>query len=503
MHRGIDGSPSLRLQRMALLGMLFLGSIPKTTFNSSGDWRPPTKISNNEQAMLPRIVSDGRGFVHAVWSGDSNPRPGAPGDTIYYSRWDGGGWSTPVDVLVSPGFAIATRPALAVDSTDTVYVAWQSGGDILFSASHAENALSAHGWSQPEAILEGAPLLYFVDLQASDQGVLHIAYIRESNGELVVSHARSENGGVVWSGPTTVSIGNPEAAPLNPRITLRCNDAVHIVWSEVQYPAAWPPVGVYYSRSVDGGRTWTDPYQLAGYGYGNANVVVSPDGAVHALWSGTHGYVGRYHRWSADGGDSWTEIERLPGIDDSFGQGFPEMVFDEQGTMHVVAGVETQSYLTWHDGSWTDPEVLAEVESDEQLLREGGMPRIALSRGDQLVVLFHDAWNIFFTTKSIGTEGEVAPSIPNEQRRSCAPTPLGNSASDALADRWSSSASYPEDPSAQVGTSSGGVHAEMSRPPQDRRPATQSASAILLGVALSSLFSVGLVLRRITARGKP
>jgi hypothetical protein len=143
---------------------------------------------------------------------------------------------------------------------------------------------------------------------------------------------------------------------------------------------------------------------MAGEGYGRTNVVLDAEGYVHIVWSGTVGYEGRYHRYSADGGSTWTHTYRIPGLENSFGQSYSEMVAGPDDALHVATGVENQRYVAWENGVWSRPEVLADVVSDPELIREGGMPRIALTEGNRLIVLFSDNWAVYFTTKVIDAD---------------------------------------------------------------------------------------------------
>ena len=79
-------------------------------------WSQPIRLTNPEiQSWSPTIASDLAGNVHVLWP--QTMLTGAPtgmGDTLYYARWDGEKWTTPSDVLVSPGNLGAEMPDIAV-----------------------------------------------------------------------------------------------------------------------------------------------------------------------------------------------------------------------------------------------------------------------------------------------------------------------------------------------------------------------------------------------------
>ena len=80
----------------------------------------PITISNSQNDTLyPQTVTDTSGYLHAVWM-DVEPgkiwaRHQNPG--IFYSRWNGDIWSTPVSISNNTGFA--EMPSISSDSTGT------------------------------------------------------------------------------------------------------------------------------------------------------------------------------------------------------------------------------------------------------------------------------------------------------------------------------------------------------------------------------------------------
>jgi hypothetical protein len=380
-------------------------------------WTEPVVLSNNPRAWNPHLTTDAAGVVHAVWNGASNTDPDvdaySASDMIYYARFDGASWTEPVNVLATPGGRRANRPVVAAGSDGTLYVAWLSSGDIYLSSAPADSASSVWAWAAPQVIFGGANLPYWVDLKADERGVLHLALVKELVDVFVIAYSQSDNGGRSWSRSVEVSAAKASVAARNPRLAVGQDGTLHATWAEVQLPDGVPPLGVFYARSIDNGQSWSEPLQMAGEGYGRTNVGLSDENTVHLVWSGTVGYEGRYNVWSADGGQKWTETGRLPGLEESFGTGFSEMVLDSTGVLHLATGINQQRYLTWRDGIWSTPEKIADVVHGREIDREGGMPRIALSEGNRLLVLYHDHWSVFFSTRLIDAPFRpVSTSVP-------------------------------------------------------------------------------------------
>lgn len=86
-------------------------------------WSPPTAISSApERALQPALASDESGNIHAVWqqrSSTSDPYQ------IYYSKYSGGTWTTPVKVSVSNRGEEGT---IEVSTTGTLWVVYNNDG---------------------------------------------------------------------------------------------------------------------------------------------------------------------------------------------------------------------------------------------------------------------------------------------------------------------------------------------------------------------------------------
>ncbi|MEK9176358.1 MAG: hypothetical protein AAB520_02875, partial [Patescibacteria group bacterium] len=114
------------LKRLLLFLILFF-SAALTFSQDANALGNPVKISNSSNDVInPATVADSKGYLHVVWQ---ELTPGQvwtgvnPG--IYYSRWNGDTWSTPLKISENTDFA--ENPAIAVDSNNTVHVVWDDG----------------------------------------------------------------------------------------------------------------------------------------------------------------------------------------------------------------------------------------------------------------------------------------------------------------------------------------------------------------------------------------
>src|SRR3989338_5057807 len=86
----------------------------------------PVKISTSSNATVyPQIVTDSNGYLHIAWmevANDTSIWGGFQNPGILYSRWNGDTWSSPLKISENTGFA--EIPSIAVDSANTIHVAW-------------------------------------------------------------------------------------------------------------------------------------------------------------------------------------------------------------------------------------------------------------------------------------------------------------------------------------------------------------------------------------------
>ncbi len=103
----------------------------------------------SEAELLLEGPTDDNGTNPIVCTGPSNNTHllffGRPADdpdgpvALYYARWVDGGWTTPLDVLVTPDGAIPPTLSAVEDSQGYLHVIWNTNAVLAYPSPFAED----------------------------------------------------------------------------------------------------------------------------------------------------------------------------------------------------------------------------------------------------------------------------------------------------------------------------------------------------------------------------
>lgn len=241
-----------------------------------------TKISNSSSDVaFPQIVTDSKGYLHVVWMEvvpeqiwtGSNPG-------IYYSRWNGDTWSTPLKISENTGFA--SSPSIAVDSTDTVHVVWDDesyAGDSLPVVVYKTRSASGI-WSAIETLTRptGTIAARFSKIAVNSSGEPNVFYTANTDGFKDSIYWTKKVSGF-WSTPELVSKNASDQNIIDSQwVDVRQDTAgnIHLIyWSFGQ--------SVFYRKYASG--VWSTPFQVNTSGnMESIRLGVTPGGEVFVTW---------------------------------------------------------------------------------------------------------------------------------------------------------------------------------------------------------------------------
>ena len=205
-----------------------------------------------------QLVATGDDLIHAFFSQREER-------AIYYSYWDGELWSRLTPVLELPE-GEAGSPAVAAGPDNELFLFVRNNrGGLYFSRAASGNAAQS-SWSTPARLEIGHDgEIGAVDVAEDAAGSLYVAYSVPLN-DTAGSPVQSKDNGTSWSEPLQVFNGAPAGFDVvgAPSLVITDNGLVHIIWKEqsIQGDGVSQPLSLYYTRSEDGGHTFSDPELL-------------------------------------------------------------------------------------------------------------------------------------------------------------------------------------------------------------------------------------------------
>ncbi len=302
--------------------------------------------------------------------------------TTLHTQMIDGYWRSPIDVMVWPD---AGRLTSVVIDQEGLLHAFSATDCISYVNAQHDQAMSARAWGDRICLDETG--LANPTVVRAENGTIYILYAALGNHSYRL--IRSVDGGKTWSSYVT-AVENPDNFLLDPMMAIDNEGRLHLVWSLGQAPDAYPPLGVYYSRSDNEGVNWTVPVQLGGIDEGQPAIAVNND-EVHVLWNGDASKRGRYYRYSRDAGETWMNVEVLSPPASQGGKGGlqrpPAIIIDDVGNVHVLLHEqESIFYMSKNDQGWTTKQSLY----DPGMMRAAEVftVRLAITGGNQLHAIY-------------------------------------------------------------------------------------------------------------------
>jgi hypothetical protein len=296
----------------------------RTSQDFGASFGPPMKLNQQYGAFPPEISADGQGHVYVVWAdertegGTERPRSRSTGHRLYLNRSaDHGATWLPEDVKLSSEMASGGRvmqawPQIRSDAQGHVYVVWfdtrDSGGSIYFRASDD----FGRTWRE-ERRLKGAggDVEGPMQLAATDQGHLYVAWADNREGEYGIYLVASTDHGRTWTEGVRLDVAKAKGARASlPALAADAAGRVYVAWQDARH-GGWD---IYLNRSADFGKTWRpEGLRLNTGPAGEAEaqlpqLAVDDAGTVAVTWQEDRGNdqrEGIYLTWSTDFGQTW------------------------------------------------------------------------------------------------------------------------------------------------------------------------------------------------------
>ncbi|GAB4544527.1 MAG: hypothetical protein Kow0063_38280 [Anaerolineae bacterium] len=371
-------------------------------------WSPDQRVPDYlDDTYTPFLLADQNRTVHAFanqWVGDENSQL-----AIVYRQWSlDGGWTAPVDILLSPVGGAQILGAF-LDQEGMMHVAFWGGearaASLYYARAPAANAGRAPAWSSPRLVGEGLSYPPSGALVGDDKGNLVIVYSgnRDGNG---VYESHSSDAGDSWSEPAPIFLTyDPDLVPFSVRATMGHSGQLHAVWNVVTFEGN--DKSVHYARLDVASQQWSDPVLLEeridkeGFFGPSFPVVADAGDRLVVMYNSGNPDTGgpvaagrpvQRVRLSNDGGRTWRGAE-TPFPNHLGRSGEHSLVVDSNNVVHAlfmqrietsVNGVPTVIDGPWHsalsgNNQWSEPNNFRATWSPHDL-------RAVVSQGNVLLV---------------------------------------------------------------------------------------------------------------------
>ena len=338
------------------------------TSRSLGDtaaWFPPPAVWEGPVAVAAAaapvagmgMVADATGRSHVLWFE-------AAGRQIFHASRDETGWSGVRQVLTSDSGALET---IAVGGNGSrLLLVFRDTGGLHFAQADAQQPTQ---WTTPTALVEGQGDIGEATLFVSGSGEFIVAYPIGLNEPRGIYLVRSADRGASWSEPAQIfsgaAAGWPAVGPAY--LAETAGGRLHAIVSERALPPDNAIIGLDYSRSDDGGATWSAAVPVVETPTRWAAIFGDGERVVHLLWAEpANDRLLLWHALSTDNGDTWGEGSQVGSVD---GSDLPVATIDPTGQLHIL-GMDGGRLLSWtfNGAEWSAGEALTVNLADGGLL---------------------------------------------------------------------------------------------------------------------------------------
>ncbi len=264
--------------------------------------------------------------------------------------------------------AVALIPAPAPGQADPSGVTWEEKIEVA----------SGGGYRGPWRMNESE--FHFIDdptVAINEQSFVGVAWADQSRQDIFFQ-IYEPDGKMRFEEPVNVSV-SPRIFSWLPRMVIASGDAsdVYILWQEIVFSGGSHGGEIFFARSTDGGKTFSDPVNLsnsiAGDGKGrltrrywhngSLDLAMGPQGDLYAAWTEYEGNL--WFSRSTDRGNHFSDPLRIAGGHDAEPARGPSLAVAAEGTV----------YLAWTVGEDKAADIHFAKSGDHG--RSFGAPRIA------------------------------------------------------------------------------------------------------------------------------
>ena len=276
----------------------------KKSTDGGSTWTPNKRLTwNSGVSYWPDIAVDSSGYLHLVWADRT------PGEfNIYYKKSmdKGATWTAGQKLSWNSGGGIG--PSIAVDASDNLHLVWYNYIDLNDEIFYKKSTDGGVTWTPSRRLTWNSGGSDVPTIAVDPSGYLHVVWEDATPLNKEIFYKKSTDGGDTWAANKrlTWNSGNSAAAT----ITADLSGNLHVVW----YDNTPGDYEIYYIKSADGGAAWTTSERLSWTSDNSYQPAMSIGSSsnLHVVWyDDTPGNREIYYTKSTDGGATWTTSQRL------------------------------------------------------------------------------------------------------------------------------------------------------------------------------------------------
>lgn len=314
---GASESPALAVDNEGRIAVVWADFTPGTyeiffsrsTYERS--FSPPQSISHTAKrakgpaaARTPAVAIDTRGNINVVWAEKASHN-----SEIFFTRSTNGGKSFAPPQNLSRNVGLSVNPKIAVNRQSHIAVVWAdnfSGPyDILFTRSTD----GGKSFSPPQNLSHNKWSSEFPALAVDGDNNLYVVWRDKTPPTVQIWFTRSSDGGKSFSPPKVISRTGFSDAPA---IAAEGNGNLYVVWAS-NAPGNFE---IFFTRSANGGASFTPVLNISQSRLLSGHPAIATDGRgnVYVAWADkTRGKHDIFFRHSSDRGDSFFRVRSLSG----------------------------------------------------------------------------------------------------------------------------------------------------------------------------------------------
>ena len=186
-------------------------------------------------------------------------------------------FSTPKNISNNSDYSFT--PQAAVYGGSNIYAVWEddtnNNSNILFSRSTDSGAT----FSAPMNLSKSSGYSFNPRIAVDAFGSINVVWEDNTPGNQDIFFSRSTDGGATFTAPKNLSNDHPDS--VDPQVALDASGNINVVWRNRDIT-----FGIFYARSTDGGANFSTPVNLAANVSGSLapQVALETNGNIDVVW---------------------------------------------------------------------------------------------------------------------------------------------------------------------------------------------------------------------------